>query len=98
MAHRDRIQASLTSVMDFDPKCKCGNVAVSYMEIHPLDYCTPERPTWAALLCRACLTRDVSRVRNILADGPVWRSSCGAQIVTLSGILVKVCPLWATGG
>jgi hypothetical protein len=92
-----RISASHTSVSDFDPKCDCGNHAAAYLEIHAIDYCTQDRPTWAKFLCQACLTRDMSRVQNIVVEGGAFCSTCGLTIVSLSDMVVRLCPLWAIG-
>lgn len=79
--------------LDFSPRCECGNHAVSFLEIHALDYCTEDYPTRSSLLCRACLQRDVGRLAGILVDHPDFCSSCHLTFVSLSDIVVRLSPL-----
>ena len=71
-----QIRAKHTSVTDPEPLCKCGNVAVAFLQMHAIDYCTPEEPDISGLLCQACLERDVRRLLGILITGPGFCSSC----------------------
>lgn len=94
MPSRRRITASKTDVSDFDAKCLCGNCAVAFLEIHALDYCTPDDRTWSGLRCKPCLVRDLARLITILfEDGPLWCSSCDMILVELSDLVVRVQPL-----
>lgn len=84
-------------VSDFAPSCSCGKEAVVFLEVHWVDYCTPDQPTLSRLACRDCLRVDMERVQNILIDGNVWCSSCGLTMVAMSDMVVRLCPLWAIG-
>jgi hypothetical protein len=92
-----RIVSSHTMVSDFAPVCDCGAEAEAFLEVHAVDYCTPEVPSWAKLLCRGCLKRDVEKVQNILLDGRVWCSSCGLTMHDMGDMVVRLSPLWAIG-
>lgn len=82
-----------TWVEDFDPRCKCGNIATHYLEVHAVDYCTPDKPTWIKLICKPCIGTEVVRVANIVADGEEWCSSCDTPLVTLGDIIVSLTPI-----
>lgn len=92
-----RITTPHTSVSDFDPMCDCGNKAVVFMEIHNAHQSHETGPTLSKLLCRPCTKRDLDRVLTVLMDGPVQCKTCDLRIVTLSDMVVRLCPLWAVG-
>ena len=90
-----RIAASATMVSDFDALCEhCGELAVAFMEMHNVDYCTEERPTVMALFCKSCLSRNMRIVEELLLDGYTsFCGSCGLTIVNLSDMVVRLSPL-----
>jgi hypothetical protein len=56
-------------------------------------YCTGARPTWIKLICKACVSTEVLRVAEIVADGEEWCPSCDLPLVTISDIIVSLCPI-----
>ena len=93
MPRPERLRAGNTFVLDPVIKCRCGNRAKVFLEIHAVDLCTAEHPTRCSFLCKSCLKRDVKRAELVALDGAEWCSSCGRTIVRLSDIIVRICSL-----
>jgi len=95
-----RITASRTMVSDWQPQCgSCGGTAEVFLQIHAVDHCTPDRPSWSKLLCRTCLKVELDRVVEILVEGEpgVVCKTCRLTMVAMSDIVIRICPLWSIG-
>lgn len=79
--------------LEFTPRCRCGNTATAFLQIHRLDYCTQSQPTCDDLYCQPCLERDITRLVQVLLDHPDSCSTCFLPIVSLSDIIVRLSPL-----
>lgn len=88
-----RLPSGPTYVLDFAPMCKCGNQATHYLEVHAVDHCTEDKPTWVKLICKACVSTEVLRVASIVADGEEWCSTCGLSLVNLGDLIVSLVPI-----
>lgn len=88
-----RLTSQDTFVLDPNPRCKCGNYATHWFEIHAVDRCTEAEPTMSSFLCKACLAKAVRSAERIILDGGDWCSSCGMDICTYSDIVVRCEPL-----
>lgn len=58
-----------------------------------MGHCTEDRPTWVDPLCSSCIGRSVAHAANIVADGEEQCATCGLTLVTLSDIIVTLCPI-----
>lgn len=92
--------------LGFRPQCAstgCGCLATVAYQAHPVDRC--EGRTGApdvVLLCGQCLRDALLVVQGVLLDvflglRPDECKQCGLKTVTLSDIIVKLCPLWFWG-
>lgn len=88
------------------PQCSsagCEYLATVAYQAHPVDRC--EGRTGApdvVLLCGQCLRDALLVVQGVLLDvflglRPDECEQCGLKTVTLSDIIVKLCPLWFWG-
>lgn len=88
-----RLTSSGTFVLDPAVKCKCGNHATHWMEIHAVDRCTEAARTISSFLCGACLEKSIRSAEEVVLDGGDWCSSCGMDICTYSDLVVRCEPL-----
>lgn len=85
------IRTASTYVRDLDPKCRCGNYAVVFFEVHRWDNCLDE-PTMASFMCAACRDRALKRLQR-LCDRGGDVCLCGLRLVTPSDMIVRLEPL-----
>lgn len=89
-----RLPSGDTFVLDFDPKCGCGNHATHLLTMHAVDHCTPERPTVTEFVCNACLT-EVYRMAAQLIH-PSAENDCTTCHLTFDkqcNIIVSLLPI-----
>ena len=89
-----RLPATETFVVDFDPKCPCGNHATHLLEMHAIDYCTPEEPTRTQFICNACLAKVYQMTAKLLHPSELnWCSACGLTFDRQCTIIVSLVPV-----
>lgn len=86
------IRTASTFVLDLDPKCKCGNFAEFFMEVHFVNACEHE-PTIAQFFCRHCFKRSLACINGICELGGDVCETCGLEITHPSDIIVRIAPL-----
>jgi len=87
-----KVSSGDTFVIEPEVRCKCGNKAISLIEFHNTDGCTPEEPNLAGFMCNACIEKAVMFAQAILNTGP-YCSNCLLTFVTISDIIVRQCPI-----
>jgi len=80
-------------VIDPEIKCPCGNYAVSFVEMHNIDKCTPEEPNTTGFMCNACIVKMIAMLEELLSSVFAFCASCHKPFVTLSDIIVRQSPL-----
>lgn len=88
-----KVSSGDTFVIEPEVRCKCGNKAVSYVECHNTDQCTPDQMSRSAFMCNSCIGKAVHAAQDLLDSGLNYCSNCHLQFVTISDILVKQCPI-----
>lgn len=83
------IRTASTYVVDLDPKCKCGNYATAFIEVHRVNDCV-EEPTLASFKCGTCLELGLLSIDRIYELGGVTCETCGQVIATPSDLIVRV--------
>ena len=86
------LRTASTFVLDWEPLCKCGNVAVHFIEIHAVGCCTPDYPTRSTLFCEKCSMNSIDKAFRLVGDEALC-PSCEMPFVTVSDLVVKVAPL-----
>jgi len=92
-----RLSTGFTFVLDFEAKCHCGNVATHLVESHAVDDCIDREPTWAALVCNACLTKVYYLVAEMVTKAEACET-CGLTFDSQSAIIVSLIPIVPGGG
>lgn len=87
------ILAGETYVVDFDAMCPCGNHATHLLEMHAIDYCTPEEPTRTQFICNACLAKVYAMTAKLLTSGNDFCSSCLLTLGSQCVIIVSLVPI-----
>lgn len=91
---RERLASGDTFVVDFDPKCECGNHATHLLTIHAVDHCTPERPTLTAFACQSCLSMVYGMAAKLLNQPVTTRCwTCMMPFDSLSDVVVHLVPV-----
>lgn len=85
------IRTASTYVLDLEPKCRCGNHAVVFIETHNWGNCY-EEPTTGSFKCKVCRDDYLSRLAWVCSYDPCV-CICGRQLVTPSDMIVRIVPL-----
>lgn len=90
---RRTIRTASTHVMDFDPKCKCGNHAVQLFEMHRVDNCL-EEPTAGGFKCKVCLEACMDKLIKLFTEGVRECQTCGVAFDCPKDMVVQCTPLY----
>lgn len=89
------IRAGDTFVLDADPKCKCGNHARLFLELHRVHGCDEELTT-GSFLCKDCNARTLLRLTDLCGRAArvgLRCQTCDREIVTLADMVVRIVSL-----
>lgn len=89
---RKTISAESTFVLDHQPRCRCGNQAVGFLEVHRVNDCAREA-TLGSFKCAVCMKRELNRIDGICADGGGECDKCGLVVVNPEDMIVRVVRL-----
>lgn len=89
---RRPIRTASTYVLDLDPRCKCGNFAEFFMEVHSVGRCASEKTT-ASFMCKVCFKAALTFIDRVCALGGTMCEPCGLEITQPSDMLVRAVPV-----
>lgn len=94
-----KIEAADTHVEDWVLTCcECGQPAVALIETHPVAECEDNpNATLTCLMCGDCMSAELAAIQSMLfqiflglmAD----ECCCGRGLVSLSDVIIRMCPL-----
>lgn len=82
------IRTASTYVVDLDPKCKCGNYATHFIEVHRVNDCADEQ-TLSSFQCAECMKLAELSMQRISELGGETCETCGLVIVTPEQFVVR---------
>lgn len=83
----------MSEALDFAVTCSCGSPAMSFLELHAVDFCLMGEPTVGGFRCQPCLDREMARIEEIVSTGTEWCSNCGLTMVTIADMVVRLSPV-----